>query len=181
MISLSILIATMPSRKDSFARLLNRLDSQLPMNGSVEILWDDSMEYNIGVKRNKLLDRANGEYIVYIDDDDMVERDYVRKILIAAKDKPDCIGISGIITTDGKNRMQWHISKQYGSWKKNGRTYLRTPNHISPVRKEIALKARFPEIVSGEDYEYSIRILPLLKSESIAKGNIYHYQFKKNK
>lgn len=171
----------MPSRKEVFARLLNRLDSQLPMSGSVEILWDDSMEYNIGTKRNKLLERASGDMIVFADDDDMVERDYIKKILLAAKQKPDCIGISGIITTDGKNKRQWHISKEYGSWKKKGTTYLRTPNHISPVKREIALQARFPEIASGEDYEYSMRILPYLKTEVVVKGNIYHYQFKKNK
>jgi len=179
---LSILIATMPKRKWKFNRLLNSLDSQLPMNGSVEILWNDSMEYNIGIKRQELLERALGEYIVYCDDDDRVSDDYVKKILEATKTSPDCIGISGIITTNGLKPKQWHISKDFGSWFEKNEIYYRTPNHISPVKREIALKAGFPAIKTSEDAEYSKRILPMLKTEEIVQGNIYFYLYRnKNK
>lgn len=178
-LKLSILIATMPVRKWKFNRLLNILDSQMPMNGCVEILWDDSMDYNIGVKRNKLLDRACGDYIVYCDDDDLVSSDYVRKILQAMEGSPDCIGISGIITTNGKNEKQWHISKEYGTWYEKDGKYLRTPNHISPVKREIAQKIRFPEISYGEDAVYSRNIHPHLHTENLVEGNIYHYKYKK--
>lgn len=175
---LSILIATMPTRKWKFHRLLNILDSQVPMNGCIEILWDDAMDYNIGVKRNKLLDRACGDYIVFVDDDDLVSSDYVRKILEAMKGNPDCIGISGIITTNGKDEKQWHISKEYGTWYEKNGEYLRTPNHISPVKREIAQKIRFPEIAYGEDAVYSRNIHPHLHTENIVEGNIYTYKYK---
>lgn len=179
MIKLSVLIATMPQRKWKFNRLLNKLDSQVPMNGCVEVLWDDSMEYNIGIKRNKLLDRALGDYIVYIDDDDMVSDDYTRKILQAIEGNTDCIGISGTITTNGKDERQWHISKEYGTWYEKNKIYYRTPNHISPVKREIAVKIRFPEISFGEDAIYSRNIHPHLKTENIVEGNIYYYKFKR--
>lgn len=174
MIKLSILIATMPTRKQQLYFLMYDLQRQ---GGDVEILTDEEMGYNIGTKRNLLLMRAQGEYIVFIDDDDQVSEDYVSKILAATSKKPDCMGISGKITFNGENEKQWHISKEYGRWYEENGVYYRTPNHISPVRRELAMQAGFPEIANGEDYEYSMRLLPLLKSETIVSGNIYHYDF----
>jgi len=180
-ITLSILIATMPSRWVKFGHMQayiceNAEDAGLL--GYIEIISDDSMDYNIGTKRNKLLQQAKGEYIVFIDDDDQISHDYVSKILQACKSGFDCIGISGIITTNGSDKRQWHISKDYGRWYTgNDGTYFRTPNHISPVKRELALQAGFPEISFGEDAEYSRRLLPLLKTETKVEGNIYHYDY----
>lgn len=144
---------------------------------SVEFAFDNSMDYNIGVKRNRLLSVAHGDYIVFIDDDDTISPDYVQKILKATETNPDCIGISGLITTNGQDKRQWHISKDFGSWYEHANCYYRTPNHISPIRRELALQAGFPEIVHGEDYEYSKRLLPLLKTEVKVEGNIYFYNY----
>lgn len=177
MTKLSVLIATMPSRKKQFDSLYKSIWGQ-DCKG-VEIIFDDSMEYNIGVKRNKLLNWATGDYVVFADDDDHVSKDYISKIIKATEQNSDCIGISGIITTNGTKKRQWHISKEYGSWYTKNKIYYRTPNHISPVKREIALQAMFPETRFGEDAEYSKRILPLLKSETIVKGNIYHYDYRK--
>lgn len=179
---LSILIATMPKRKGQFDDLKLNLDIQIArLEDSVEILWDDSLKYNIGKKRNKLLSRANGEYVVFIDDDDHVAYNYVQLILEAIKEGSDCIGISGIITTNGKNEKHWHISKDYGEWKEENNIYLRTPNHISPVKRELALKAGFPEIERSEDAEYSRRLLPMLNTETKIKGIIYWYKYDNRK
>lgn len=99
-------------------------------------------------------------------------------ILEACKSGADCIGISGIITTNGHDKRQWHISKEYGKWFTGpDGTYYRTPNHISPVKRELALQAGFPEIPFGEDAEYSRRLLPLLKTEVKIEQNIYHYKY----
>lgn len=181
MFKLSILIATMPSRQASFNDLMGNLYRQTEYCPEVEILVDANMVYNIGAKRNKLLDKAKGEFIIFADDDDRVSPDYVKEILKAIKTKPDCVGISGHISFNGGNRKQWHISKEYGSWYEERGIYYRTPNHISPVRRELALQAGFPEIAFGEDAEYSRRLLPLLKTETIIPGNLYHYDYRTDK
>ena len=181
MIKLSILIATMPSRHAIFWELFHSLEEQHTGN-NMEIITDSSMNYNIGIKRNKLLEQARGEYIVFVDDDDQVAFNYVGLIMDAIKSDPDCIGISGIITTNGRDQRQWHISKEYGKWFTGpDGTYYRTPNHISPVKRELALQSGFPEIAFGEDAEYSRRLLPLLKTEVKIEQNIYHYKFNSNK
>lgn len=165
----------MPQRAEKLANLRSMLDGQL--TAKVEVITDMSMSYNIGVKRNKLLSLASGKYIVFIDDDDHISYDYVAKILEACGTDCDCIGISGIITTNGGNEMPWHISKDFGTWFERGNVYYRTPNHISPVKRELALKAGFPETSFGEDYEYSMRLLPYLLVETKIKGILYHYKY----
>lgn len=164
----------MPSRTESYTKLMESINDQY--NGDeVEIITDMSMSYNIGVKRNNLLKMASGDYVVFVDDDDTISDNYIKLILEAMG--ADCIGVSGIMSTNGTNFQQWHISKDYGSWHEKDNIYYRTPNHISPVRREIALRVGFPEIVHGEDYAYSMGILPFLKTENKIKENIYHYQY----
>lgn len=180
-ITLSILIATMPSRQKLFYSLLDTLNYQKETILGVEILSDATLSYNIGIKRNSLLSRAKGEYIVFIDDDDEISPNYISQILNACSFKPDCIGINGTITTDGKDERQWFISKDYGKWYTHNGMYFRTPNHISPVKREIALQAGFPEIAFAEDYEYSMRLLPLLKTEYTIGEPLYKYKYVKNK
>lgn len=184
-LKLSILIAGIPKRDEIRQILVSSLVKQLnyPVNNSdrVEIIIDPSTSYNIGTKRNLLLNRAIGDYIVFIDDDDTVSADYISKILQAIETGPDCVGISGTITTNGQNERQWHISKEFKMWYERGNVYYRTPNHISPVKRELALQVGFPETAFGEDAEYSSRLLPLLKTETIVKGNIYHYDFRNDK
>ena len=175
MVRLSILIATMPDRAANLDALMSTLRPQLTKE--VEVITDSSMSYNIGTKRNKLLSLATGDYVVFIDDDDKISPKYVELILNAIEDSPDCVGISGIITTNGAFMKQWHISMDYGYWREENGVYLRTPNHISPVRLALALQAGFPELERGEDSEYSRRLFPLLKTEVKIPGNIYHYQF----
>lgn len=179
-ITLSILIATMPIRSAKLQNLLAVLEPQC-LNQPVEILTDISMLYNIGVKRNMLLNRAQGEYIIFADDDDLVSADYVKKILAATATKPDCIGISGLISFDGRNERQWHISKEFKHWYEQLGIYYRTPNHISPVRRELALQVMFPPISFGEDHEYSKNLWSLLKTEVIIPGNLYYYRYEQNK
>ena len=183
-VMLSILIATMPGREQHLKSLHSILLPQImSWNAPVEVIMNRDMEIFgnplvIGRKRNELLKEAIGEYIVYIDDDDEITSNYISLILEACKSGADCIGISGIITTNGSDKRQWHISKDYGHWHTapDG-TYLRTPNHISPVKRELALKAGFPEISFGEDAEYSRRLLPFLNTEVKIEQNIYHYKY----
>lgn len=182
---LSILVATMPSRIEVFQTLWAELSRQSAIRNydfcSIEVLFDRSMDYNVGVKRNKLLHRAKGEYIVYIDDDDTIHPEYINLVLEACKSKNDCIGINGTMTTNGHSLQQWFISKDYQCWYMVNYIYYRTPNHISPVKRELALQAGFPETSFGEDAEYSRRLLPLLKTETIISEPLYHYDYWQNK
>jgi hypothetical protein len=71
---------------------------------------------------------------------------------------------------------------QYREWfTDSAGVHYRSPNHLNPVRRELALEAGFPaKIYHGEDHEFSRRLLPLIKSETSAGSDpLYHYWFYK--
>lgn len=171
---LSVLICSLHNRKASLDKLLERLIPQ--MNAFTEvIIAADNGEISIGAKRNKLLDSANGEYICYIDDDDLVSENYISRILKALEAKPDCVGIEGMITVGGKNPKKFLHSIRYQVWEEKDGVYLRYPNHLNPIKKLLALQARFTQKNHGEDADYSDRVKPLLKTEVYLDEPIYFY------
>jgi GT2 family glycosyltransferase len=175
---LSILICSLSSRADKLQRLMTVLQPQV--NDSVEVLIKtDNGEIAIGAKRNLLLEEATGDYIVFVDDDDLVSEDYVKKILEAIESNPDCCGIQGIITFQGQGPRMFIHSLKYKEWFEQNNIYYRCPNHLNPVKREIALQVKFPETNFGEDKDYSTRLFPLLKEERFISGVVYHYLYEK--
>lgn len=184
-IALSLLIATIPSRKERLSRLLEHIYGQIIRDRprEVEVLVD-AAEGEIGAKRQRLLGRAKGHYVAYVDDDDWVAHDYISRVVgaIEASDyNVDCLSLYGQMTSDGNPSGRFHHSIQYGEWKVKSEAglYYRTPNHLNAVRRDLALKAGFPvELSHGEDHEYSKRLKSLLRTEADpGKAPLYFYWF----
>lgn len=176
---LSILICSLHERREYLSRLLNVLKPQLTPEVEVKLCIDNK-EATTGHKRNELLKAAKGKYIIFIDDDDQVPDYYISELLIAAKSDADCFAINGIITTDGKNEIKWYLSKNnpnVTTVEKGVTHYLRTTNHITAVKRELALKAGFPNKSNAEDKAYSSALIPYLKTEHIISKPMYHYQY----
>jgi hypothetical protein len=178
---LSILICTTDSRKHFLDRLLACLSPQL--TDYIEVLVEnDDGSMKIGKKRNILLDKAIGDYVCFVDDDDLVSDDYCMKILSAVESNPDCCSLEGLYTVNGENPTVFRHSLKYTKWEtanENGKTvYYRCPNHLNAVKRELALSVRFDDTKSnGEDKDFSDRIRPLLQTESNINGIIYHYLY----
>ena len=182
---LSILIPTLVGREDLFNNLMSILNPQL--TSEVEVLIEkDNREMTIGEKRNKLLHRANGEYVCFVDCDDEVSKDYIEKILKAIESKPDCCSLRGVITWNGERPEVFEHSLKYCEWKTNDTgypKYERCINHLNVVKSSIAKQFKFPEINHGEDRIWSeaIQLSGLLKTESFIDSTLYHYKFIQNK
>ena len=184
---LSILICSLYRRKDFLKKLKNKLLPQV--TNEVEILYDiDDGAKTIGQKRNQLLDKSQGKYIVFIDDDDLVSDDYVSKILEGIDKDVDVIGIHLIMNVDGKYDEYTYHSLKYRTWYHEadptnpGRLrYFRNPNHLNPVKREYAMKAKFPQINNGEDKSYSMNLLQYLKTEHYIESPIYYYMVRSHK
>lgn len=182
---LAICVCTITSRVEMYNRLSAKIMKQIlevsqKYDYRVANLYTNTDDFmTIGEKRSELLKQSNAEFVVFIDDDDDISDDYVEQIVDVIYENPniDCIGIKGKISFDGLNEKKWEISKDFGSWYEADDCYFRTPNHISPVRSEIAKKISFPHISNGEDYAYSMTILPFLQTEIKIDKEIYHYQF----
>lgn len=181
MIVLSILIPSLHKRTGLLGALLKDLQAQA--TDEVEILTSvDGGEISTGNKRNNLVNAAKGKYTVFVDDDDVVSSDYIPSILEAAKQDADVIVFNGIMTTDGRNPKKWYISKDlpYKSEIRNGEEiYLRYPNHIVPIKRDIALQVPFPNKYREEDFDYATKLhnLGLIKTEAKIDKYLYTYRF----
>lgn len=182
---LTITIASVSIRKDMLVTLLAELNRQINENGyekDVEILVDDDDKRFLGTKRKEMLSKAQGLFTCAIDDDDWISENYVRLIVEAIKNNPavDNLKINGIITTDGENPKKWIISCHFEDWFEEEGVYYRTPNHICPIKTELVRIADFDEVAWGEDYPFSQRIKPLVKSEVEIEEPLYFYQYSVN-
>jgi glycosyltransferase involved in cell wall biosynthesis len=175
---LSVLTCTLQSRIKKFSELNNHLKAQAKKYSQIELLASiDNGEKTIGEKRNELLNAASGEYVVFVDDDDMVSDDYVYQILKAIQHKKtDCYGIIGFILNKDKSKKKFIHSLKYKEWFEDENAYYRCPNHLNPIRREHALAVGFKNISQGEDHDFSKRIQPLLKTEIFIPKPLYFYR-----
>jgi glycosyltransferase involved in cell wall biosynthesis len=172
--TLSILIVSLKKRKHLLDQLLRVLQIQLTDEVEVLISSDDG-EIPIGTKRNNLLNKASGKYVCFIDDDDLVSPFYTKYILEALKTSPDCVGLQGIISLKTQGPKIFIHSLSYASWFEKDGVYYRCPNHLNPVKTEIAKNVKFPDISSGEDRVYSYNLKDKLKTEVYINKPIYYY------
>lgn len=179
-ILLSILIPTLESRRTLLSRILKQLNDQInkhPNCSQIEILIDsDNGERTTGAKRDALIKKAKGAYVVFVDDDDAVASDYIEQIMPHCIDKQvDCVQINGIMTVDGQNPREFKHSIKYVGWYEHEGVYYRCPNHLNPTRRELALQVGYGDKTVYEDKDYSLKIADKLKTEGTTTGHLYHY------
>ena len=188
MILLSILVPTLDERISKFRYLSKVISHQINQAGlqtKVEFLYyKDNREHTTGHKRNVLLDQAKGKFVVFVDDDDELAPTYVQDIVQVIERMPDidAIGLQGVYTQNGAGHKAWETSINH-TWEEAGGRYLRYINHISPIRREHAVKARFTDKVIGEDYDYTMQLkqLNIIKKEFIIQKPLYFYHYISNK
>jgi hypothetical protein len=179
---LTITIASVSLRSSMLEILLIELNKQIAENNcenEVEIIIDADDDRFLGTKRKLMLSQAKGLFTCAIDDDDFIYPNYIKDIIEAIKKDTsvDCLGINGIITTNGLNPKKWVISCHYEDWFEEDDIYYRTPNHICPIKTELVKIANFDDVAWGEDYPFSQRIKSILKTETTIEQPLYHYQY----
>lgn len=174
-IILSILICHLVNRKDKLNRLMSSVYAQAT-GKEIEILIEsDNGEMVVGAKRNSLLLKSKGKYVVFVDDDDEVANDYIDSILNALDGSPDCVGIEGIMRGTGYQQCLFRHSIQFQGHYTGTDAFYRTPNHLNPIKAVLAKRVMFQEIEYGEDKRFSYNIRPMLKTENYIDHPIYFY------
>lgn len=181
---LSILIPTVGSRRNTFLpRILEQIYSQYDnmsedFKKQVEILvLMDNKTIMLGDKRNIMVEQAQGEYVVFVDDDDRISEDYIETLLNATQENKDAITFKAEVTLNNGLPKVCKYSKNFEKDYNDNDFYYRIPNHICCVKKEIAQTVEFPSILYGEDSGYSKKLKPLLKSETFIDKILYYYDF----
>lgn len=196
---LTICIPTLPERQHHFNNIMAQLTPQL--TNEVQVLKDDrSRNVPTGVKRNDMYFEALGEYVCSVDDDDEISSVYVSELLKYIKEyRTDCVTFEGCMTTNGISPVDWIIKlgEKYEARKDpDGITrYYRFPNHLVPIKKDIAIQVKFPPVHQGEDFSWARQIndakqlkgswvsgpKSLLKTSVHIPLQLYHYKFLTNK
>jgi hypothetical protein len=192
---LSVLIATMGHRRAKFTDLLGVLLPQAERDGDTEVIgFYANGEYRLGGVRQRLLEAARGEYVCFIDDDDMVSGDYVEKITDALSDlQADSLGFRVHLTYGDQMSV---CSRSLYAENEGLRSDALTPAELAaqpdvplwyhdwgimtPTRRYWARQCRFDTYMGGrvgEDGWFKAQLLPLLGPEEYVDEVLYHYQW----
>lgn len=178
---LSILIPTLnePDSINFLKRLNNILDPQIARYpGQVEkVINDAPRSMPTGTKRNLLIANSEGDYFSQIDNDDLVPPYYVDEMMNAIELRPDVITFIGHMTTNGENKRDFTIKLGSKYEEKNGH-YYRFCNHLCCYKRSVVEHIKFPDIWVQEDYQWALKVQPLLKNEVHINKSMYIYDFR---
>lgn len=182
MILFSILIPSVPTRLD---RLKKQFDFFEPLikDKPVEVLaFTDNKKRSVGLKRDALVQIAQGEYLSFVDDDDLAEYHYVDEVLNAIRLHPDAdlftlkmkstINNGNTFVVDFDLKYENQEAKQVnGVWQ----NITRKPFHNNIWRSSIAKSERFADASYGEDYHWAKRLHPKVKAYYKIDKVMSHY------
>jgi len=179
---LTIAIPTIESRKVQFEALVATIRQQIELNDAeslVEIISEcDNKEISIGKKRDNLIRKANGTYLVMIDDDDTISRYYIQDVLEACTYDADCIGYFEQIHHARKMSVITLRATEWTSEPGNGGDLQRTPFFKVPIKTDICKQVGCADMRFAEDEDFAKRIYPLLKTEHFIPKIMYHYRYR---
>ena len=147
---LSILMPALSSR--NWQRMFRTLQAQTKYfaKDTVEIKVElDNGEASSGVKRQRLMENAEGEYIVFVDDDDLIHDNYVAALISELASNPDLITFKLELQNRSHNKKEvW----QFGLHNDQRRHGLMAANHLCVWRRDIAIKVGWcPELGYADD------------------------------
>lgn len=173
----TILIATLGQRQERFKRLLNYLLPQVEQaQGRVNVLayWNNG-ERPLAEVRQALVDEADGTFVSFVDDDDLVASTYVMRILPLLVDDVDYVGFRLQCYVDGAPLKPTYHSLRYPQWYDDHKGFYRDVSHLNPVRRELALKADFRRTTPPEDVAWADQLRGILKTEQFVDDVMYSY------
>lgn len=167
----SILIPALSSRLDLRVALTESLCSQMRAQKGVElIVLEDNGRMTSGHKRNELLKLAKGEYIAYIDDDDMIRDNYISRIISAMNGSFNVDVFTFLIERLGDDRprevfdMNCIKETHEKTRLSNGNIFM-CPNPVCVWKRKLALKVPFCEELGYNDDVFWYT--PLLESRLV--------------
>jgi len=143
-----------------------------------EVIIDDTDAITIGEKRNLLLQKAKGEYVAFIDDDDLISLDYFKLVSEGIVKDVDCCSLIGKYYLNGKFMNQFVHSIKYNNYIEEKGILFRPPNHLNVLKTSLVQKFRFKNKNDGEDTEWAMDISQskILKTEHEISEPLYIYE-----
>jgi hypothetical protein len=178
----SILILTQPGREQFLARLHAVLRPQLEAHSDVKLtIHSFDRSKDLGTNRQGMIERAEGEFISWIDDDDLVPANYVSTIY-PLLDGVDYVGFQLQMYIDGVKQKPTFHSLRYKEWTGDEQGWYRDISHLNPIRRKLALTIPMSG-GNGEDSRWAdgLRKLGIVKKEHYVDAVMYLYLYRSNK
>ncbi|MCV2369023.1 hypothetical protein [Roseateles oligotrophus] len=172
----SILVPTLPARRELRKRLLDILEPQVARYPDVELLvLEDNRSRQYGPKLQAMINIAQGEYVNFVDDDDLISDHYVETIYPLLTGV-DCVGFSAQVSVEGGPFKSVFYSIKNKVWVDAPEGYYRNPQHLTPIRRELVLQVPWVGHY-GADRTWSHKMASkgLLKTENVTNEVLYTY------
>ena len=172
----SILVPTVPARRHIRAERLEDLYKQTEPFDDVElIVMEDNRTRTYGEKLQVMIDIAQGEYVNFVDDDDVIAHNYVER-LRSEMDGVDCVGFQGEVSVSGGPWKKVFYSVENKEWRDERNGYYRNPQHLTPIRRELVLQIPWVGHY-GADRDWSHRMAEagLIQTENYVNETMYWY------
>lgn len=179
--TLSILVCALKERDSS--RLSQEFLSQAErFPGLVEILVEsDDGQLSSGIKRQRLLEQARGEYVCYFDDDDWPAEDYLQQILEGCFQCVDVVTFNLMMTfRKGGRRIKNSETWRFGLHQNNRRLGKMSANHLCAWKRDIARRVAWCPVLGYADDQ--VWYQPLVAGRFAQREHhidkiLYHYRY----
>ncbi|ENW82728.1 hypothetical protein F909_00999 [Acinetobacter sp. ANC 3929] len=175
---------------DQSAQIIDEFTHNLPNSLKQNFIVIDQENQGVSHARNNGIKNANGNYITFIDSDDIIADDYISKILSAVQTSPDLIQFNAYCFFESAPEKNYHLSQpslSSGLHKVNDevlRNIFNENNWFSWLRvykRELLLNNPFPtNMTHFEDAFIVSKILTEIKNIFIIKDSIYNYRILEN-
>jgi hypothetical protein len=178
-IKLSILICSVDTedRQENLKKLIHELNVQISKNYAesiVEVLVEsDNKNISVGDKRNLLIEKSQGEYICFIDDDDFISKNYLKSIIENLGGDILMIRINHLV--NGEKAKSIQTSLYIDNLETGDFIFRKNHFHLCPIKREIVNKVRFISVNWAEDLDFSQRIVPYINNYITLDEEIYIY------
>jgi len=177
---LSILTPACWERIDQVRRLQIEIKNQIREHNVEHLVLLDNRTRSVGLKRQALVKAALGDYIAFVDDDDGIAEDYVDQLRKAITEhQPD------VITFDQHarhNEVERVVSfglkhRDEDFFHPPGDVVKRNVWQVCAIRREIAIRGVFPDIMDGEDIAWSQQVRPFIRTRHHIPQILHTYRF----
>lgn len=183
MIKLSILVLTVPNRiKYFYPKQMKQLIDQTKNRTDVELLsLFDNKKRSVGAKRQAMLDLVQGEYCVFIDDDDSIANNYVDEIMKSLYENTNCDCVVFDVETKVNNGdpflCKFGTEFEYGYIDNNNHQlgWRGKPAHVMVYKSSIAKAHRYNDLGNSEDVDWVKRACLDIKHQVRINRTLYFY------
>lgn len=163
-------LSVSPQRDTERTRITGILEHQIQGYSDIELIINTD-ESTVGEKRQHCIDIAQGEYINFIDDDDLIAHDYI-KTIYPLLDGVDYIGFRLQMYKDGEKQKPTEHSLKHTEWYEDDKGYYRGISHLNPIKTSLARQGTFKGQYA-EDFEWAKQVSA--KTQHFINKPMYFY------